>query len=279
MENRFSLKKFRSIEDIEATQDHYACLQPIDYSKFKFGCKTTAREFGHDLANGFSSSDIFKEIIKSDKTIVVLSSPYLHIPTATFAMKDYFVRTLNSILVDKGCSPVQESKVYRRSSYKEEYGEMTKEQRMSVMKGDFFYLDQNFLKGRICLFLDDIRITGAHEHRVKESIKEFEHCIEPYFIYYAELIDEKTDPSIENYLNYYFVKNLVDLDKILKNEEYIINTRVVKYILDSDPVECKTFAQYQKYSLLHTVYHYAIGNSYHLIPDYQKNLQMIKELL
>ena len=128
---RFSVHKFRSKNDLT--------FSPAKYSKFKFGCKDVSREFGLELAGKFTESNYFTEICelsKGGKKIFVISSPYVFIPTATFAMKDYFVREFNYVLIKNGVAPIIEAKVYRSSSYKEEYGELTAEQRMNVMKGD-----------------------------------------------------------------------------------------------------------------------------------------------
>lgn len=152
---RFSANKFTCEDDIY--------FDPEKYSRFKFGCKDSARDFGTELATKFTDSIYYREICKKLKAknnrIVVMSSPYVHVPTATFAMKDYFIRSLNAILVEDGLMPVMETKIYRKSSYKEEYGEMTKEQRYKVMSDDSFYVDAQMLKNNICLFLDDIVIA------------------------------------------------------------------------------------------------------------------------
>jgi hypothetical protein len=273
---RYSAYQFTNENDIT--------FSPEEYSKFKFGDKDVARKFGFELANGFFKSKVFIDILKNlekypTKKIVVMSSPYLHIPTATLAMKDYFVRELNHQLVSLEHVPIMETKIFRASSYKAEYGEMSKEERLEVLKDDF-YVDSYLLEDSICLFLDDIVITGAHEHRIKSMLEKQK--IKPFmsvFLYYAELTSHETNPVIENYLNYYFVKNLVRLDKIIKNSEFIMNTRVVKYVLDAPPEECKNFLLYQKDSFLHTLYTFALGNRYHLIPDYQTNLKELKKLL
>lgn len=251
-------------------------FSPEQYSQFKFGSKTIARKFGEELWSKFISTkhflNIIQELQSTDKRIVVMSSPYVHVPTATFAMKDYFIRHLNRTLYDYGLKPVLETKIHRTSSYKEEYGEMDKEARMNVMKGDTFKVDAQLLKDNICLFLDDIVITGAHEYRICEMLKEYN--IDNganYFLYYAELLSEDTNPVIENYLNYAYIKNLVRLNKIIENHDFQMNTRVVKYILDAEYSECCSFLNYQSDVFLQTLYHNAIGNMYNLVPDYMSN--------
>lgn len=251
------------------------------YSKFKFGDKDVARDFGHSLAKGFvKDSFAFDLIISQNLQAVVLSSPYCFIPTATFAMKDYFVQILNRKLVESGARVVQEAKIHRTITYKEDYGELSAEDRMKLIANDGFEIDTNFIKGKFLIFLDDIKITGSHEKVIQRMMEQ--HGIENdhVFVYYAMLTNPKEDPRIENYLNYFYVKNLLDLDKIIKNKNWIPNTRVVKYILNyKDTAEFENFIQYQSKQTLSTLYYLAIGNSYHTMPDYQANLAFIRKTL
>lgn len=270
--NTLSLYKF---------SENYHPFSAIEYSQFKFGSKDIARKFGCELATKFIYSGNYrwlKAVLKSQKNrVIVMSSPYVHIPTATFAMKDYFLRDLNCALVGDGLLPAIETKISRSSSYREEYGDMTKEQRMEVMQKDTFHVDKTLLINNVCLFLDDIRITGAHQHRIQDMLDKYEILSEGMFLFYAELTDQ-SNPNIENKLNYAFVKDLVDLDKIIKNHDFLLNTRIVKYILNAPADECKTFLKYQKHKFLHTLYCASIANGYHLIEEYKPNLASIKKL-
>lgn len=255
---------------------------PKEYSKFKFGCKTIAKNYGYQLAEGFISSVLgsgYAYRPSNDQQIVVVSSPYCFIPTATFAMKDYFVQKLNNWLCNRGINPVQETKIHRTITYKEDYGALSAEQRLNLIKNDSFHIDKEFIKDKFVLFLDDIKITGSHEIMVQNMVNKYELKCDYMFLYFAELADKSIDPNIENYLNYYYVKSLLHLDKIIKNENFMLNTRVVKYILCAPYEEFKSFIQYQSVKLVTTIYHLAIGNSYHLIEDYKKNLDYIKQLI
>ena len=274
---RIAANTFKNEHDIQ--------FSATEYSQFKFGSKTIARKYGRELSDKFTSSkhflDIVQDLLKNpSKRIIVMSSPFVHIPTATWAMKDYFVRHLNASLYEFHLKPVIETKVHRALSYKEEYGEMTKDQRMKVMSGDVFRVDAELLRGNICLFLDDIVITGAHEYRMCEMLKKYDLTDgRNYFLYYAQLLCEDTNPVIENYLNYNYVKNLLRLNKIIENHEFQMNTRVVKYILDAEHEECKGFLNYQSDTILQTLYHNAIGNEYNNIPDYRANFEYLEGLV
>lgn len=263
----FSLHKIRDRDQLG--------FSDIEYSKFKFGDKDVARSFGYALARGFIQS----ELVPIDRQIVVVSSPYCFIPTATFALKDYFIQRLNDYLVDIGQQVVQETKIYRTITYKEDYGGLSADERMSLIQNDGFHIDKSFLAGKHILFLDDVKITGSHERVIQRMVDEYGIDCEYTYMYFAELINKDIHPSIENDLNYAFVKSLLDLDKIIKNENFLLNTRTVKYILKSPKQEFRTFIQYQSIRFTTNLFHQAIGNSYHLIDEYASNLSFIKELI
>ena len=102
---------------------------------------------------------------------------------------------------------------------------------------------------------------------------------EVHLINFDELINKNIHPNIENYLNYYVVKSIFDLNNIIKTDSFAINTRIVKYILNSDPAVFILFIQDQTKRFLNLLYDMAIGNGYHTIEAYKQNLNYIKTLL
>jgi hypothetical protein len=78
-------------------------------------------------------------------------------------------------------------------------------------ENDVFHVDREILNDNICIYLDDIVITGAHEHRIQKMLNKynlFNDKTEHIFLYFAQLTNINEDPTIENYLNYSYVKNL-----------------------------------------------------------------------
>lgn len=252
-------------------------FSPENYSRFKFGDKEISREYGLALADAFAWKYILSG--KLTEPLVIISSPYCFIPTATFAMKDYFVQRLNQYLIQCNLAVVEETKIHRTITYKEDYGELSAEDRFKLIEKDGFHMDFDFIANKTAIFLDDIKITGSHERVITRMLDANGRTENLLFVYFAELIDKDIDPKVENYLNYAFVKNLLDLDKIIKNDAFILNTRIIKYMLNYDTNEFKTFINYQKIKLVESIYHLAIGNSYHLIDDYKENLEIVKQLL
>lgn len=263
-----------------------------EYSLFKFGSKSIARRYGLELFTAFTHYFVDSKYDKDDTQIVVCSSPYNHIPTATNAMKDYFVEYLNTWLVHKGYPVVQQTKIHRYTSYTDDYGALSAEQRRALIGGDQFHVDIDFLEDKLVLLLDDIRITGTHEKMIVEMLRRYmpnaykeeieEYCT-PWFLYYAVLSNDQIDPSIENVLNYASIKGLLSVMNMIMVNDFIFNTRVIKYMLSYDNLEftiaVENWKVWKGLPMLENLYHLAIGNSYHLVPEYKENLEVLKNVV
>jgi hypothetical protein len=247
------------------------------YSKFKFGSTNIAREFGYTLADRFINQ-LFK-FSYAGKPIVVLPSAYSHIPTASYFMTIHFIDKLNQFLFENGYSPVETGKIHRSVTYREDYGEMTADERYNLIKGDKFHIDEALLKNKILIFLDDIKITGTHERIIIKMLDDFDihnHC---YMLYFAELSNPDICPKTENYLNHFYVKGLDDLIPVINQEDFEFNTRIVKYILNSNHDACVLFLQRQSQSFINKLYYQALGNEYYKFPEYKANLLAIEKLV
>jgi hypothetical protein len=251
-------------------------INPNEYSMFKYGSKDVARKFGYALADNF-----FYEFSKElkEKKLVVIPSAYSHIQTASCSMASFFVDRLNLFLFQNGCSSVEQSKICRTVTYREDYGEMSAEERFNMIKGDIFHIDKSFLENKILIFLDDIKITGTHERIIIKMLDNFDIQNDCFILYYANLNNSGINPRIENFLNHHFVKNLNDLDTIIKTDSFIFNTRVVKYILNSSKADCANFLRKQSFEFILELFFLAIGNNYAQFEEYQENILYIKKLV
>lgn len=257
-----------------SNEKHFS-FHPDDYSRFKFGDEAIAKAFGEDLAAGFIREHL--QAADFQQQLVVVSSPYAFIPTATFAMKNYFVFRLNRWLAEHGKPVVQETKVHRTITYKEDYGELNAEERIKLIGNDSFHIDAAFLQGKIILFLDDIRITGSHERMIMKMADAYGLTNDIYLLYFAELVNEAIHPNIENFLNYHCVKSIFDLQSIIQSGHFFINTRIVKYMLNYEANAFRVFIKPQTNEFLNLFYNMALGNSYHTIEVYKENLLMLKK--
>lgn len=247
------------------------------YSRFKFGSTAIAREFGYTLADRFINQ-LFK-FSYDGKPIVVLPSAYSHIPTASCFMSFHFIDRLNLFLYQNGWPPVETGKIQRSITYREDYGEMTAEERYDLIKGDKFHIDEALLKNKMLIFIDDIKITGTHERIIIKMLDDFDihnHC---YMLYFAELTDPEICPKTENYLNHFFVREISDLQPIIDQPDFEFNTRIVKYILNSPHESCLQFLKIQSNEFINNLYYKALGNEYYKFPEYTSNLLAIESLV
>lgn len=127
--------------------------------------------------------------------------------------------------------------------------------------------------------MDDIKITGSHERMIERMLTAQNVPNDCHFLYFAQLTNNSIDPTIENYLNFAYVNSLLDINRIIRDDDFAYNTRTIKYILNSDHVQCSSFLDYQSFRFLDTMYHLAIGNNYHQIPEYEQNLLYLKSLI
>jgi hypothetical protein len=252
-------------------------FSPDEFSKFKFGAKNLARKFGFELAAGFIKNVLVTNLPK--KQIVVLPSAYSHIETASFFLTYFFIQKLNDFLVENLLNPVEEAKIYRSVTYRVDYGEMTAEQRLNLIQGDKFYIDKEFLKDKILVLIDDIKITGTHERIISKMLDDYKIESDCYFLYFAELTDQNISPKIENFLNLHYVKSLQEIDSIIHKEEFVFNTRVIKFLLQSNHEDFKIFIKSKTTGFISDLFYKAIGNSYNQFIEYQTNLDYLKTLI
>ncbi|WP_312078273.1 phosphoribosyltransferase family protein [Chryseobacterium sp.] len=267
MNKRYSLHKIHSAEEFS--------FSPEEYSYFKYGDKFFAEKFAKELFQGFILHH--EEILNTDKDIVVLPSPFMAIPTASNFLCFYFKKYLDFYLFQKGKKSSILSKINRNHTYTTDYGNLSFEDRKNLIANDTYYLDKDFLKGKLCLFLDDIKITGSHEFTVNKILNEYAVEADFLFMYYAELTNFNIDPKIENYFNYHSVKNIQDVTEVMLRDNFQYNTRIVKYILGLDSSNFDYLTSKIKKQQMDELLELAISNNYHLIKEFENNINTLTQ--
>jgi hypothetical protein len=252
-------------------------FSPEEYSMFKYGSENIAQNFGYELADRFIKNCFSHRY--DGQPIVVLSSAYSHIPTASFYLKNFFTDKLNDYLFRNNFPVVEEAKIYRTVTYREDYGEMSATERYNLIKGDKFYVDKAYIDNKLLIFLDDVRITGTHERIIVKMLDDYELFNPCYMLFFAELVDNRIPPKIENMLNNAFVKKPDDVDYIIRHERFRFNTRVVKFILNSNHKEFDDFVAKRDGDFINALYYNAIGNEYYRFPSYSRNLMQLTKLM
>lgn len=266
----FSARQFENRHSLE--------FSAAKYSAFKYGSKSAAREFGYELGVKFLQSAVYQnlqnEFDLTETSVIVSSAPYKFIPTASFALKDYFIHEFNLSHAVKFGKSIEDIKVFRQHSYHDDYGAMNKEDRDKAITSDDFYIDEIFIRNKILFFIDDVKITGAHQSRIEKLLRTISFTGQIVFLFYAELVGTEA-PQIESFLNRNAIEDLTDINKIIREDEFLFNTRVVKFILNADSIDFETFIRYQSVKFNETLLHYAVGNEYFKESKYQANLRKL----
>lgn len=245
-----------------------------EYSWFKFGDKQYAEKFATELFAGFIAE--FSDLLLSKNEIVILPSPYLSIPTASNFLCFYFKICLNSFLFKNNKKASIESKIYRNQTYVTDYGNLSFDDRVKLIANDTYYIDSNFISDKLCIFVDDIKITGSHEHTVNKILDQYNVNGDFVFVYFAELVNKAIHPKIENHYNYFAVKGINEIVEVVNRANFQYNTRIIKFILNLDEAQFRFLINSISIEKQNDLFHLAISNNYHQITEYQNNINTIK---
>jgi hypothetical protein len=245
-----------------------------EYSWFKFGDKQYAEKFATELFNGFVEQ--YSDLLLSKNEIIILPSPYLSIPTASNFLCLYFRKNLNRFLFNNNRKASVESKIFRNHTYVTDYGNLSFDERVKLIANDTYYIDRNFINNKLCIFVDDIKITGSHEHTVNRILEQYNVNGDFVFVYFAELVNKGIHPKIENHYNYFAVKSVEDIVDVVNRTNFQYNTRIIKFILNLDEDQFSFLINNISIEKRGELFHLAISNNYHQIIEYQNNIETIK---
>jgi len=245
-----------------------------DYSKFKYGSSEIGNKFGTNLF--FRLIALRNKELCSYKKIYVFSSPYNYIPTATNTILKSFSEHLIKHL--EGISLVEIRKIHRNTTYTDDYGSLSKEERFSLISNDTFNIKNDFNGDELLIFLDDIKITGSHEFVVKKTLINNKIENDVYFLYHAILDNKNINPTFENFLNYSYVKGVNEIIEIYNNADFVINTRFTKFILSLSRENFFLFINQLTPLGLDEIITNSKGNGYDKVLRYSENLKKIIKL-
>ncbi len=247
---------------------------PRAYSRLKFGDDMAAREFGHTLAQGFFAAHGSALAVRPT---VVIPSPYNYVRNAATVMSRHFVDRLNHLLVDAGHAHVDFSIIHRKVSYTQDYGFMSQEQRHRLIADDVFYLNDQFYLGKTLVFVDDIKITGTHEKRLRSILAGNGSLSqnESFYVYYAQLTGESS-PDIEGALNFSDIKTLAQYLDLAARPNHHVIVRPIKFLLGRDEHEFQSFLDACSPEMAREIYHGCLGEGYYNVPGYRSNFLALK---
>lgn len=274
--NRYALHVINDINDIPFSSE--------EYSKFKFGSYSLAKKFGVDLFEYFKAFH-FDKLVCDYKKIIVYSSPYMQIPTSSYYLTHTFYTAFKQYLAEKRIETIQIEfgKIERCQTYTEDYGALAAEERFNLIRNDTYKLITVPAKEDLCIFIDDISITGAHQ-RVLENLLDSRRIeTNSFFLYFAKLINSDVCPSFENFLNYQFINEFTKLFELITSDDYRITTRTTKYILSQKNEDLNKLITFlikkEKFEIWNEIITMSYANEYNKIELYKQNLLELESCL
>lgn len=241
------------------------------YSRMKFGSDKAARMFGRDLADHFLGEHY--DLLVNNRCVVI-PSPSTIVPVAATLLGLYFMNRLNCRLVRLGMPAVEWTQIHRNISYNHDYHHLDRETRRTILDNDEIYLNRDYVAGKCLLFIDDVRITGAHEHKLATYLRQ--HGYGNNHAYIALASYEGDDATIEARLNHSEIKNGLDvIDLALVEPAHHMTTRAIRLILELPFGDMEVAVERMTPELVERAYFAAINKSYHAVEDYEANFRLL----
>lgn len=252
----------------------------VTYSKSKYGDGNVAREYGFALA--YIAATQFQELVFSEEKVLVTSSAFKSLPTSSHNIAQGFLDKVNHLRYLNGQKPTDKIKIVRPTVIEGDFGEQSKEDRLSSLRSEPFYIDEDLVKDSHLIVIDDVVITGANEQKIKDTVDPLGLLSLSFF--YAVDMDTTTamqDPSIEDGMNHGFVKNLTHLGQIIDAQKYYaMLQRETKSILRTTTTnsleDIHEFLQSRDNEFLYGLYTSAINDGIGKMHTYQPSLELVE---
>ncbi|GHO98586.1 hypothetical protein KSF_086340 [Reticulibacter mediterranei] len=250
-----------------------------DYSRYKYGATAVADRFASALGDAFQHA--FPHLIFAP-SLLIASSPYKYVPTAAHALACLFLRHVNLERDRRHLPPACLIKIARYHLSAGDYGTLPIEQRRLLMRSNTLSLDPAALEGAHLVMIDDIKVSGAHQERLREATetqplasRTFLH-IASFFIHPSAVLD----PTIEDRLNHAFVKTLDDLMGIIQASDFVWNVRLCKFLLSArNRAELPAFLERLPDRFLLDLCERSCGDSYDLMATYRESHLLVQAAL
>lgn len=247
-----------------------------EYSKFKYGFKPATIIFAKKLLNLFLEKYGIEYFLIKPENVIITTSPYWYTPPPAYSLTIKFHDLINELLLEKGCPPVRFMKIQRSSAPFCDFGKLNLAERKQNMKISSLSVDLEIFKGKKIILIEDARITGSHEKKVRELMKKAG-VTELVFIYIVNVGKEIKNPKVENQMNHSWINNLKALSVLMKNpQDYILNARACRFILSyENKKELKKFSKKLSHELLFEIHRLSVNDGYGTLEKYKDGFQII----
>ncbi|HEX6461684.1 MAG TPA: phosphoribosyltransferase family protein [Candidatus Saccharimonadales bacterium] len=238
-----------------------------DYSKFKYGDGSVAKQYAAELASFLQKNTLLKH-----KKYCLTGSAYHNTPTAATSIAKNLFNILKSHGVDIIYTPL------KCQAYAKDYSSMDFGQRANLLADNKLAIDTTSVNERRSLIvIDDIRITGLHELAIENFLLN-QNIEEVIFGYVIMLLDTSIfkNPKLEHAINHMYVDHLDELAHIVRKEEFNPNARICKFILSAPTSELEEFLRDIPSEKLQLLINLIEQDGYHLLDIYRQSYSIMK---
>lgn len=252
-------------------------LSLTEYSKFKYGHKSTSIKFAQRMISEFLEQFTIDHIANNCHNVIVSTSPYWYTPPSAHSLAVYFHFMLNDLMLEKKHSPLTFLKIHRSSAPVCDFSTLTHAERLANLGKENLSIDPTLLKGKTLFLIEDARITGTHEQKIIDFMEKagLEEII---FIYVINISFGKDDPTIESRLNHEWVNDLDTIQLLMRRpDQFLINSRLCRFILSwKDKDELADFCKRLSDEMIFELYMSSINDCYNANEKYADGFEVIR---
>jgi hypothetical protein len=263
MNDQFTVHNFKKLNS--------ASLDIRNYSELKFGSDRVARLFGTEMADKFYEE--YYDLLIHNKCIII-PSVYNIVELASTILAQHFMNRLNYLLVQNGHDTIQWTTMSRDMSYFSDYCTKSADVRDKMLKGDTFYINKDYIKDKVLIFVDDSTISGAHQRKMEDFLRESGITNHRIFCYYVRYTGE--DASIESRLNKSGIRTVDQYIRLTKEYGHHIVVRGIRFLIELPSEELKLALQKFDDEFIIKMYPACISKEYYKTKDYHYNLELVK---
>lgn len=244
---------------------------PKDYSRLKFGSDFVARAFGDEMAESFYLQH--RDLLITDRCVVIPSA-FNVVEIAATILARHFMNRLNDLLARDGHRGVEWTTMHRSMSYVADYSFLPKEERARLLEADKLFINRDFIDGKVLLFVDDVTITGTHEHKIVQFLDGLKLKNPRIFCYYARYNGERAD--IEAALNQSSIHSAEEYCQLIREPGHHLVVRAVRFLLDLPLDELMTVLRFVDGAFVDRLYHACLAKEYDKLEPYRAGFELIQ---
>lgn len=247
------------------------------YSLMKYGDRSVTMRFAEALATDLTEQ--MPALITDERTPELLVA-YKQVPPACYFLSRYCLDILNVARLQLGHEPGRLVHIYKNKVAATDYAMATQVQRETELDGIDFSLEGRQMADKNVLLLDDIRITGSAEKKMLDVLQ----ATKPNLLglgYIAIFNPDQASlsPSVENDLNAAIVSGVNDLIPMIEGDNFDLNIRTLKLILNTEPAALAAFLKQIPKGLVELIHRSSVDTGVEFIAKYNLGYSTVRSIL